>query len=153
MKTLFRNIVASAFAVALVTSASAQSPNRNGPLLTKVYKPAVTQEEIQKLQKGDRYALVCMECKSITVKEIANNKDVDALCHDGGSIHCDSCEKKVFIKHAGKTQACYGEKTLPGRTAGGSRVRATSKRVVTYMGNCSTEANQQQSSCLKETQV
>ncbi len=42
-----------------------------------------------------------MECKSITVKEVADEKEVEALCHDGGTMHCDACEKKVTIKHSG----------------------------------------------------
>jgi hypothetical protein len=42
-----------------------------------------------------------MECKSITMKEVEDDKDAAALCHDGGTAHCDSCKKKVTIKHSG----------------------------------------------------
>jgi hypothetical protein len=42
-----------------------------------------------------------MECKSITVKEVADDKEVEALCHEGGTLHCDSCKKKVTIKRVG----------------------------------------------------
>ncbi len=101
MKTLLKNIIAAAFVVGLATSVSAQSPNRGGALAPGVYKQADTQEQIQKLKKGDHYALVCMECKSVTVKEVSDEKEVAALCHDGGAMHCDSCKKKVTVKTVG----------------------------------------------------
>ena len=47
---------------------------------------ASTVGEIQKLKKGDKYAVVCKECDSITVKKVADAAEVEALCHDGG---CD----------------------------------------------------------------
>jgi hypothetical protein len=97
MKSTFRSLILAVFAAGLVTSVSAAPPGKG----TKVYKPALTQEEIQKLKTGDRYALVCMDCKSITVKEVADEKEVEALCHEGGTVHCDSCEKKFTVKHAG----------------------------------------------------
>jgi hypothetical protein len=42
-----------------------------------------------------------MECKSVTVKEVKDEKEVEALCHDGGTLHCDACQKKVTIKSSG----------------------------------------------------
>lgn len=101
MKTLLKNIVTTAFAVGLATSVSAQSPNRGGEPASGTYNQADTQEQIQKLKKGDRYALVCMECKSVAVKEVGDDKEVAALCHDGGSMHCDSCKKKLTVKTVG----------------------------------------------------
>lgn len=101
MKALFRNIITAAFVVGLATSASAQSPNRGGPFATGVYKQADSQEQIQNLKKGDHYALVCMECNSVTVKEVGDEKQVAALCHDGGAVHCPSCEKKFTVKSVG----------------------------------------------------
>ena len=65
------------------------------------YKHAATVEEIQALKTGDHYALVCTECKSVTVKQVADEKEVEALCHNGGTVHCDSCKKKFTIKHLG----------------------------------------------------
>lgn len=100
MKSLFKNLIASAFVIGLATSVSAAPPGK-GPFGTKTYKHAATQEEIQSLKTGDRYAVVCMDCKSITVKEVADEKEVEALCHEGGAMHCDACKKKVTIKHSG----------------------------------------------------
>jgi hypothetical protein len=97
MKTTLTTLIAAAFALGLVTSVSAAPPGKG----TGVFKAATTQEEMQKLKKGDRYAMVCMDCKSVTVKEIADEKEVAALCHNGGTVHCDSCKKELTIKHVG----------------------------------------------------
>lgn len=45
------------------------APPGKGTFEATTYNQAATQGEIQKLKKGDRYALVCMDCKSITVKD------------------------------------------------------------------------------------
>ena len=101
MKPTLKALIVAAFAVCLASSVSAEPPGKGGTLKPRSYRQASTQEEVQSLKKGDRYALVCMECKSINVKEIAEDKEAEALCHDGGSVHCDSCKKKFTIKHSG----------------------------------------------------
>jgi hypothetical protein len=97
MKTTIKTLIAAAFAVGLATSVSAAPPGKGTGVLTG----ASTQEEIQKLKTGDRYAKVCMDCKSITMKEVADEKEVAALCHEGGTMHCDGCKKQATIKHSG----------------------------------------------------
>lgn len=101
MKSSLKTILVTAFAVGLATSASALPPGKGGVLKPGTYKHASTVEEIQSIKTGDHYALVCTECKSITVKEVADEKEVEALCHDGGPMHCDSCEKKFTVKRIG----------------------------------------------------
>lgn len=100
MKSTLKALLVAAFAVSLATSVSAAPPGKGGPLKAGTYKGG-TQEEIQSMKKGDHYAMACMECKSLTVKEITDDKEAEALCHDGGSMHCDSCKKKYTIKHSG----------------------------------------------------
>lgn len=97
MKTTLTTLIAAAFAIGIATSVSAAPPGKG----TGVFKSAATREDVQKLKKGDRYAVVCMACKSVTMKEVADEKEVAALCHEGGSVHCDSCKQKFTIKHAG----------------------------------------------------
>ena len=97
MKTTLKTIILAAIASSLVTVVSAAPPGKG----VGTFKKASTVEEIQKLKKGDQYALVCKECESITVKEVADAKEVESLCHDGGKIHCDSCDKKVTVKRTG----------------------------------------------------
>lgn len=97
MKTTLKTLILAAIAASLVTAVSAAPPGKG----LGVFKKAHTQEEIQKLKTGDRYALVCKECESVTVKEVGSEAEVENLCHDGGSIHCDACEKKLTIKRTG----------------------------------------------------
>jgi hypothetical protein len=101
MKSTAQFLMAAVFAVGLATFVSAETPGKGSTLNLGSHKAATSQEEIQSLKKGDRYALVCMECKSINVKEIADDKEAEALCHEGGSVHCDACKKKATIKHSG----------------------------------------------------
>ena len=97
MKTTIKTLILAAIAASLVTTVSAAPPGKG----LGTFKKASTVEEIQKLKTGDRYALVCKDCDSITIKEVANAEEVEKLCHDGGSMHCDSCEKKVTVKRTG----------------------------------------------------
>jgi hypothetical protein len=97
MKTTIKTLILAAIAASLVTTVSAAPPGKG----LGTFKKASTVEEIQKLKTGDRYALVCKECDSVTIKEVANAEEVEKLCHDGGSIHCDSCKKKVTVKRTG----------------------------------------------------
>ena len=102
MKSIINAILAGAVALALATTVSAETPGKGGGTFKPgTYKRAETQEEIQKLKPGYHYALVCMECKSVTVKEVKDEKEVEALCHEGGTLHCDACKKKVTIKQSG----------------------------------------------------
>lgn len=99
MKTL-ANIIAVTMALGLASSVSAQRANDQG-IANKTYQKADSAESIQALKKGDRYAVVCKECDSVTVKEVADEKEVEAMCHDGGSMHCPSCKKKFTVKSVG----------------------------------------------------
>lgn len=99
MKTL-TNIIAVTLALGMASSLSAQRANDQA-IAYKTYKKADSAEAIQAMKKGDRYAVVCRECDSVTIKEVADEKEVAALCHDGGSMHCPSCEKKFTVKSVG----------------------------------------------------
>lgn len=94
------NIIAVALALGLASSVSAQRANEQG-IANRTFHKADSAESIQAMKKGDRYAIVCKECDSVTVKEVADDKEVAALCHDGGSLHCPSCKKKFTVKSVG----------------------------------------------------
>lgn len=97
MKTTLRSAILAITAAGLVTTASG-FPHGKG---LGTFKKATTQEEIQKITNGDRYALVCKECESVTIKEAADEQEIEKLCHDGGTVHCDSCKKKFTTKRVG----------------------------------------------------
>jgi len=100
MKSIVNIVICTAFAACLATPVSAQRANQ-GPFTQKVYKGASSMDQIQKLKKGSLYAKVCMECKAMTVREVADDKEVAALCHEGGSIACEGCKKKFVVKRVG----------------------------------------------------
>lgn len=101
MKPVPKILLAAVLAAGLAGSVSAEPPGKGSTVYLGSHKAANSQEEIQKLKKGEHYALVCVECQSVTMKEVADDKEAEALCHEGGSVHCDSCKKKVTIKHSG----------------------------------------------------
>ena len=100
MKSPLKSLIMAALAASLITVASASPPGK-GPLVTGTYFEESNPKAIQGMKKGSRYALVCTDCKSVSVKEGGSEKDAQALCHHGGSIHCDSCKKKFIVKHVG----------------------------------------------------
>ena len=100
MKSPIKMLMTAAIAVGLATSVSAQPPGK-GVIEPRIYKHASTQQQIESLKKGDRYAVVCMNCKTVTVKKVANPEEVKALCHNGGTVHCDGCKKKATVKSMG----------------------------------------------------
>ncbi len=97
MKNTLKTLTTIILAFGLVTPALAQRANI-GRFTKGSFKAATSQQEIQTLKKGDQYAKVCMKCKSITIKEVTDAKEVEKLCHDGGTVHCDSCEEQITIK-------------------------------------------------------
>lgn len=101
MKTTLRNLIATALVLGLGLASTASAQRNNTSLANKSYKHASSVEEIQSLKKSDRYMTVCMDCKSVTVKEVTDDKQAAELCHNGGTIHCDACEKKATIKLVG----------------------------------------------------
>lgn len=97
MKTTLKIMILAAAAAGFATSAIAAPPGKG----LGTFKKASTQEELQKIKKGNRYALVCKECESVTVKEAVDDQEAEKLCHDGGSVHCASCDKKFTVKRTG----------------------------------------------------
>lgn len=97
---LFKTISA-AFFLATATAVSAAPPAYSkSHLSVKKHISASTVAEIQASKKGDRYALVCIECKTIDIKKVTEEKRGEALCHDSGFLHFDSCQRQVKIKRA-----------------------------------------------------
>ncbi|GAA5483981.1 hypothetical protein [Haloferula sargassicola] len=115
MKTIVTTLSALALAVGMLGIAEAQSPNR-----APFFRSTKSVEKISSMKPGDRYVLVCRDCETATVGEIADAADAEKLCHDGGTIHCDGCKKKVTIKRVGPPG-----KGTPART----------KREVTYLNS------------------
>lgn len=97
---LSKQIIAITLALGLVSSASAQRAN-DQPFANKTYQKATSVEAITGMEKGSRYALVCTECDSVTIKEAGDKKELEEMCHDGGTVHCPSCKKKFTVQTSG----------------------------------------------------
>lgn len=97
MKSIARTLSALALAVVMLGIANAQSPPNRPPS----FRATKSAEKISSMKPGDRYVLVCRDCETATVGEIVDATDAEKLCHDGGTIHCDGCDKKVTIKRVG----------------------------------------------------
>lgn len=100
MKTQFTTLIVAAFAASVASPVWAEPPGKDLSG-AKTHQQAASQEEILKLKKGHRYAVVCTDCKSITMKQAADDKEAATLCHEGGTLHCDGCKKKFTIKYLG----------------------------------------------------
>jgi hypothetical protein len=96
MKQLIQIALSSVMALALAGSAQAQPPGKDH----RVAK-AGNVSQIESLKKGDEYAVVCMECKTVTIKTVGAAEDAAALCHDGGTLHCAGCKSDATIKRVG----------------------------------------------------
>ncbi len=99
MNTIVRSLITTAFVLGLASTATAQ--RRDTPLANKSNKQAPSVDETESHKKSDRHMTVCMECKSVTAKEAADGKEAAALCHNGGSVHCDAGKGKATIKRVG----------------------------------------------------
>lgn len=102
MKTLLK-IATITMVLGFATVASAQRGSQQ-LIANKTYHKADSVDSIMSMVKGDLYALVCKECDALTIKEVANDKEVAGLCHEGGSVYCPSCKKKYTFKNVGPRQ-------------------------------------------------
>lgn len=98
MKTHITKIIA-IIAVALGTTTLLQAgPPGKGDR----FKASNSVEEVSSMKKGDKYVLVCKATNTATVCEVEDDNDASQLCHDGGTIHCESCDKKYVITRSPK---------------------------------------------------
>lgn len=68
------------------------------PDVKGTYRSSKEIRHLQAIQPGGKYALVCDVCHSATTVAIKNHADLQALCHNGGLVHCESCKKRAFVK-------------------------------------------------------
>jgi|GEM_PF-1389226 len=99
MNSITKSILLLVMAMGFVNVQAAESKSINLP--RGLNRPARTVKNIKSMKAGDQYVKVCMECKSATVQTVENQAEVEKLCHDGGKVHCESCEKTYEIKRTG----------------------------------------------------
>lgn len=57
-----------------------------------------TEADFRAFKAGDKIALVCKECESVTVQTVDSPEAAMKLCKEGDSVTCSACKKtyKVF---------------------------------------------------------
>jgi hypothetical protein len=49
------------------------------------------------VKAGDKLALVCKECESVTVLDVTTKEDAMKLCTEGETVACGSCKKTFKV--------------------------------------------------------
>lgn len=82
-------------ALLLVTSVVAFAippAHRSGP------GPALrTAESFKDVKPGDKLALVCKVCDTVTVLDVTTKEEAMKLCTEGAEVACGSCEKTFKV--------------------------------------------------------
>lgn len=66
-----------------------------------------TAEELSLLQPGDKVAFVCKQCDAVTVQTIESKEQAMALCKEGETVTCPSCQKEYKV-------TMHGPRSKPG---------------------------------------
>ncbi len=60
-----------------------------------------TEADFKDIKPGDRIALVCKECESITVQTVDSTKAAMELCKEGATVVCPSCQATAKVTRRG----------------------------------------------------
>ena len=63
--------------------------------------PLRTTEDFAQVKPGDKLALVCKECDTVTVRTIATTDEAMEFCKEGAEIACPSCKKSFKVVRHG----------------------------------------------------
>ena len=97
MKTLTSFLFAAAFLGSIASLEAAPQSKQTSPAAAKTLR---ANADFEQVQSGDKIALVCKECDSVTVQTVASKEEMMKHCAVGETITCPSCKTvgKV-VKH------------------------------------------------------
>jgi hypothetical protein len=74
-----------------------------GPPSKSVFSASArrTDDDFKSLKAGDKIALVCKECESVTVQTVESPEAAMKLCKEGETVVCGSCNKVAKIVRRG----------------------------------------------------
>lgn len=96
MKTI-RSILAVGILCFTAVAAFALPPSKR----TAPAKSLRTTEEFSQVRPGDKLALVCKQCDTVTVQAITSKEEAMELCKEGAEIVCSSCNKTFKVVRHG----------------------------------------------------
>lgn len=82
---------------AMAISGIAAPPSKT----TRFSSPLASKEAFESLKSGDKVALVCTQCQTVSVQTISDKADAMKLCKEGESVTCPSCKKTMKIVRRG----------------------------------------------------
>jgi hypothetical protein len=97
MKAVTSFLFAAALLGSLTSLEAAPPSKQTAPAAAKTLR---VKADFEQIQTGEKIALVCKECDSVSVQTVANKDDVMKHCAEGQTITCPSCKTigKV-VKH------------------------------------------------------
>ena len=96
-----------AFAAALAglvlagaSGAEAAPPGKKRPGW-QTHRKLDQKRQIEDLKPGDKVAIVCKECETVTTATFSTKEEAMKWCQEGGMVMCESCEKERTVKFVG----------------------------------------------------
>jgi hypothetical protein len=92
MKTLKSILAVSILSVATVSIFAVPPSKRTSPS-----HALRTGDEFSRVNAGDKLALVCKQCDTVSLQTVASKDETMELCKEGASVTCPSCSKTYKV--------------------------------------------------------
>ena len=84
-------------AILSAATAALAVPNSKSTYTSRALR---TDQEFAQVKAGDRIALVCKQCDSVTVQTVQSKDEMMELCKEGHTVTCPSCHTAVkAVRH------------------------------------------------------
>lgn len=67
----------------------------------QTHKKLDQKTEVEALKPGDKIAIVCTECETVTTATFTSKEEAMKWCEEEGKVMCESCGKERTIKYTG----------------------------------------------------
>jgi hypothetical protein len=67
------------------------------PPARRTSQPLRSAAALSELKPGDKLALVCKVCDTVTVIDVTSKEEAMKLCTEGEMVECGSCDKKFKV--------------------------------------------------------
>lgn len=101
MKTLVNILLISGALIGAAFIASGEQASKTFHVTRSLRTP----QDFRQLKAGDKIAYVCTQCSTVSSKTVASTDEAMALCKEGATVTCPSCNKVVKISRRGPRMA------------------------------------------------